>query len=197
MSFFIDKQNRRKSPIAIAAFFTAVGYLIVYGILTSLLAEPLYRSVTLGSNAATTVVHSLIISVLGTAICCLAFLIPDKRVAPYGFAGLAVVLAMFYVAVWMLPDESRSMMLQVVTMFGLGPVVIGNAVAWPVYLKIKRRNPAQHDKKTLRQEILETVEKSGGSVQAKKPADMPHSAPRQPRSAEEEAMLLYGEEDEV
>lgn len=196
MSFFIDKQNRRKSPIAIAAFFTAVGYLIVYGILTSLLAEPLYRSVTLGSNAATTVVHSLIISVLGTAICCLAFLIPDKRVAPYGFAGLAVVLAMFYVAVWMLPDESRSMMLQVVTMFGLGPVVVGNAVAWPIYLKIRRRNPAQNDRKTLRQEILETVEKSGGSVRADKEA-APHSVPQQPRSAEEEAMLLYGDDDEA
>lgn len=165
MSFFLDKQNRRKSPIVLADFFTALAYLCIFGVVTALLTDPLYNYLSLGNDVATTAVHSLVISLVGTAVCCLAFLIPDKRVAPYGFAGLAVVLAMFYVAVWMLPDESRSMMLQVVTMFGLGPVLIGNAVAWPIYLKIKRTNPALNHRKTLRQEILETVERSGGSVE--------------------------------
>lgn len=195
MSFFIDKDNRRKSPIAIAAFFTTVAYLMVYGILIALLSEPLYRSVSLGNNAATAAAHSILISVPGTAICCLAFLIPDKRVAPYSFAGLAVVLAMFYVAVWMLPDESRSMMLQVVTMFGLGPVLIGNAAAWPIYLKIKRKNPAFGHRKTLRQEILETVERSGSSVEKTPEAASASPAQRQ-RSAEEEAIALFGGGDE-
>ena len=111
------------------------------------------------------------------------------------FAGLAVVLAMFYVAVWMLPDESRSMMLQVVTMFGLGPVLIGNAVAWPIYLKIKRTNPALNHRKTLRQEILETVERSGGSVE-KRPGQAPAAPAQRPRSAEEEAMLLFENDGE-
>ena len=191
MSFFIDKDNRRKSPIAIAAFFTTVAYLIVYGVLISVLSEPLYRSVSLGSGAATAAVQSILISIPGTAICCLAFLLPDKRVAPYSFAGLAVVLAMFYVAVWMLPEESRGMMAQVVTMFGLGPVLIGNGAAWPIYLKIKRRHPAQDHRKTLRQEILETVERSGGSVE--KTSETAGAAPaRRPLSAEEEAMALFG-----
>ena len=142
MSFFLDKQNRRKSPIALAAFFTALAYLCIFGVVTALLTDPLYNQLSLGNDVATTAVHSLVISLVGTAVCCLAFLIPDKRVAPYGFAGLAVVLVMFYVAAWMLPEESRNGMFQVVTMFGLGPVLIGNAVAWPIYLKIKRTHPA-------------------------------------------------------
>ena len=193
MSFFIDKDNRRKSPIAIAAFFTTVAYLIVYGVLISLLSEPLYRSVSLGKIADTAAAQSILISIPGTAICCLAFLLPDKRVAPYSFAGLAVVLAMFYVAVWMLPEESRGLMAQVVTMFGLGPVLIGNAAAWPIYLKIKRRHPALDHRKTLRQEILETVERSGGSVEKTTPEAASAASVQRPRSAEEEAMALFGD----
>lgn len=193
MSFFLDKQNRRKSPIALAAFFTALAYLCIFGVVTALLTDPLYNHLSLGNDVATTAVHSLVISLVGTAVCCLAFLIPDKRVAPYGFAGLAVVLVMFYVAAWMLPEESRSGMFQVVTMFGLGPVLIGNAVAWPIYLKIKRTHPALNHRKTLRQEILETVERSGGSVE-KRPGQAP--AAQRPRSPEEEAMLLFEDDGE-
>ena len=98
MSLFIDKHNRRKSPIALAAFGAALLDLVVFGGLYALLSEPLYRAVSLGSETATTVVHALLIALAGTAVCCLLFFLPDKRVAPYGFAGLAVVLAMFYVA---------------------------------------------------------------------------------------------------
>lgn len=195
MSFFLDKQNRRKSPIALAAFFAALAYLCVFGVVTALLTDPLYNHLSLGNDVATTAVHSLVISLVGTAVCCLAFLIPDKRVAPYGFAGLAVVLVMFYAAAWMLPEESRSGMFQVVTMFGLGPVLIGNAVAWPIYLKIKRTHPALNHRKTLRQEILETVERSGGSVE-KRPGQAPAAPAQQPRSPEEEAMLLFEDDGE-
>ena len=45
---------------------------------------------------------------ISTLLCCLLFLLKDKRVAPYGFAGLAVILLMFCAAAWMLPQETRS-----------------------------------------------------------------------------------------
>ena len=41
MSFFIDKHNRRKSPIALAAFGAALLYMVLFGVLYGLLAEPL------------------------------------------------------------------------------------------------------------------------------------------------------------
>ena len=111
MSFFIDKHNRRKSPVALAAFGAALLYLCVFGVLTALLAEPLYRAVRLKSPAATTALHGLIIAAAGTAVCCLLFFLKDKRVAPYGFAGLAVVLCMFYAASLMLSAQARGNML--------------------------------------------------------------------------------------
>lgn len=42
MSLFIDKHNRRKSPLALAAFGAALLYFCVFGFLYAVLAEPLY-----------------------------------------------------------------------------------------------------------------------------------------------------------
>ena len=96
MGFFIDKHHRRKSSMAVTAFFAALIDLFVFGILYGVLSEPLYRLVRLGSEASSTVVQGILIALLGTALCCLQFLLRDKRIAPYGFAGLAVALALGY-----------------------------------------------------------------------------------------------------
>ena len=112
MNLFIDKNHRRKSPIAIAGFFATLLDLCIYGVLYTLLAEPLYRQLTLPSTAATNAVHTLIIALAGTAIGSLLFLLRDKRVALFGFVGLAVVLVMFYFAAWMLDTDQRATMVQ-------------------------------------------------------------------------------------
>ena len=78
------------------------------------------------------------LALAGTAACCLLFLLKDKRVAPLGFAGLAVVLGMFCAAALMLEGEARSLMLRLITLYGLSPVLLGNATAWPIYLTIER-----------------------------------------------------------
>lgn len=75
MNLFIDKNHRRKSPIAIAGFFATLLDLCIYGVLYTLLAEPLYRQLTLPSTAATNAVHTLIIALAGTAIGSLLFLL--------------------------------------------------------------------------------------------------------------------------
>ena len=142
MNLFIDKNHRRKSPIAIAGFFATLLDLCIYGVLYTLLAEPLYRQLTLPSTAATNAVHTLIIALAGTAIGSLLFLLRDKRVALFGFVGLAVVLVMFYFAAWMLDTDQRATMVQLITLYGVAPALIGNAVAWPVYLKLRKTHPA-------------------------------------------------------
>ena len=224
MSFFIDKHNRRKSPIALAAFGAALLYMVLFGVLYGLLAEPLYYAVSLGTPTATTVVHTIIIAVIGTAICCLLFLLKDKRVAPYGFFGLAVALCMFYAAALLLEDDARSLMLYLITIYGLAPVLVGNAVTWPIYLKIKRDNPALNHRKTISEELRDAVEKEAAKTeepasapearpsQAAKSASVPKERPepsgdalfgpqadRSPivsRSAQEEAMLFYEDDDD-
>ena len=216
MSFFIDKKNRRKSPIVLAALGAALLDLAVFGIAYALLPDPLYHAVQLDSEIATTVIHALVIALAGTAVCCLEFLLPDKRVAPYGFAGLAVVFMMFCAAALMLDEPARGNMLRLIAMFGLAPVLVGNAAAWPIYLKMKRANPALNHRKTIQEELREAAEKEA----AKKPARQEPPAPQPPaqpevtpeealfgpeaapgtppafRSAQEEAMLLYEDDEE-
>ena len=216
MSFFIDRFNRRKSPIALAAFGSAVLYLVIFGVLYGLLAGPLYRTVSLSTPAATTAVHSVIIAAIGTAVCCLLFLLKDKRVAPYGFCGLAVALCMFYAAAFLLDGLARSNMLYLITAYGLAPVLVGNAVTWPIYWRMKRANPDLNRRTTIVEELKDAVAKEAGKkpvppkqTQPSKPvgSDRPEpsgdalfgpQADRSPmvsRSVQEEAMLFY-EDDE-
>lgn len=217
MSLFIDKQKRRKSPLALAAFGAALLDLCVFGLLYAFLAEPLYMHIRLSSSVATLAVHSAIISLAGTAVCCLLFLLEDKRIAPLSFAGLAVILGMFYAAALTLEGESRSLMLQLITMYGLLPVLVGNAAAWPLYFKMKRAAPAPERRKTVQQELLEAAAREAekrekkrtrqtetGSPETAEAAPKPPSTPFGPeggpgalRSEEEEAMLLYMEDDET
>lgn len=213
MSLFIDQRHRRKSPMAVAAFFAALADLCVFAVLYSLLAEPLYRSVTVGGAYGSTLVQGLIIALSGTALCCLQFLLRDKRIAPYGFAGLAVALAMFYAGALLLDREVRGMILQVITLFGLLPVLVGNAVTWSVFAALRRRDPHLIPRRrTLREELrAEGAAVKGTPLQTEDPVRQPAEQVGQPaspfgpegaggpmsgRTDQEEAMLLYMDTEE-
>ena len=167
MSFFIDKHGRRKSPIALAACGAALLDLAVYFCTAALLAGPLYRIVSFGGETVTSMLHTIIITVISTLLCCLLFLLKDKRVVPYGFAGLAVILLMFCAAAWMLPQETRGSMLRLFLTVGLPPVLLGNAVSWPIYRRLRKAHPEYFVRKTISEELKEAVEQE----QKKKPAD--------------------------
>lgn len=216
MSFFIDKHNRRKSTILLTAFCVGFVFAFLFVALAILLAEPLYDFVRLKSEFATTVVHALIVALVGTAICCVTFLLKDKRIAPYSFVGLAVWLCMFYAAAYLLEGEGRVYMMKTITMFGLAPVLVGNAITWPIYLRMKRADPTMNHRKTIREELKEAVAQEAARhpepAEEPAPASAPEPAlteeealfgpdeyaPVRPiyRSAEEEAMLLYEDEEE-
>jgi hypothetical protein len=152
MSFFIDKHGRRKSPIALAACGAALLDLAVYFCTAALLAGPLYRTVSFGGGTVTSMLHTIIITVISTLLCCLLFLLKDKRVVPYGFAGLAVILLMFCAAAWMLPQETRGSMLRLFLTVGLPPVLLGNAVSWPIYRRLRKAHPEYFVRKTISEE---------------------------------------------
>ena len=73
-------------------------------------------------------------------------------------------------------------------------MLLGNAVAWPLYLRLRETHPLPQQK-TLREEIREAAEKSGGKVVRKAPQEEPAGAARR-SSPEEDAMLLYGDDGE-
>lgn len=131
------------------------------------------------------------LALAGTAACCLLFLLKDKRVAPLGFAGLAVVLGMFCAAALMLEGEARSLMLRLITLYGLSPVLLGNATAWPIYLKIKRGNPAPDHRKTVRQELMEAA--AGEAAKQERP-ETPRETFAAPPAPSPEEETLFGPE---
>lgn len=216
MSFFIDKHNRRKSTIMLTAFCVGFLFAFLFVALAIALGEPLYTLIQFESNAATAAVHAILVALAGTAICCLTFLLKDKRIAPYSFVGLAVWLCMFYAAAYLLEGEGRVYMMKTITMFGLAPVLVGNAITWPIYLRMKRADPTMNHRKTIQEELKEAVaqEAARHPEPAEEPAPVPapepalteeealfgpdEYAPARPvyRSAEEEAMLLYEDEEE-
>ena len=86
-----------------------------------------------------TVLHCLIIAVIGTAVCCVLFLLPDKRIVPYSFAGLPVITIMCLVASTQLEADLRGMMVYVTLLYTLLPILIGNLAAWTIYFKLRGR----------------------------------------------------------
>ena len=221
MSLFIDKHNRRKSPFILAVFGAALLNLCLFGLMYGLLAEPLYHAVAFASPLATAAAHSLIIAAVGTAASCLGFLLPDKRLVPWGFAGLGVILCMFCAAVLLLEPWARGAMLGLILAYGLLPVLVGNAVTWLIYLAIRRFSPAllHRERKTIQEELREAAAKEATRSREKEQASpkppeagaleapeagtpeeaYPELGPEAAasfRSAQDEAMLLYMDDDE-
>lgn len=209
MSLFIDKHNRRKSPFSLVVFGMTLLECLLFGVMYGVLAAPLARAVVFSSATATWAVHGLIIAAAGTALSCLFFLAPDKRLVPWGFVGLGVVLGMFCAAALLLPSPDRHWMLLLILAYGLPPVLVGNLVTWPLYLRIKRSAPAPERRKTVRQELMEAAAKEAAKQerkqtrQARPEKEVPPSTPEEAlfepeagsapsfRSEEEEAMRLY------
>ena len=135
MSIFVDEYGRRKSTLALAAFGAALLDIGVFGLLYALLAKLLNDTISLGNAVLTLAAQALIIAVLGTAVSCLLFLLKDKRIVPFGYLLLGVLLLVFYAAALLLEKEARPLMLYLVTLYGLAPVFVGNVVTWTIYLR--------------------------------------------------------------
>lgn len=206
MSLFIDKQNRRKSPFALAVFGAALLDFGVFALMYDLLAEPLYYAVAFTSPVLTVAAHGLVIALAGTAVSCLLFFLPDKRIVPCGFAGLGIILGMFCAAALLLEPEVRVGMLWLIGIYGLPPVLVGSAVTWPVYLKLRGANPAPRQRKTIQQELLDAAAQEAAKRERKRARQMeknrasgvtaepekifpPQRAPEAPGPSPEEALF--------
>ena len=69
MSLFLTKEGKRKSPMAVTVFFVDLLFCLVFGGAYALLTEPLHSLLPLGGGMPETVLHCLIIAVIGTAVC--------------------------------------------------------------------------------------------------------------------------------
>ena len=103
MALFVTKEGKRKSPMAVTCFFVDLLFCLVFGGMYALLTGVLHDNLPLGGGMAENWIHCGLISVVGTAVCCILFLLPDKRIVPYSFASLPVITIMCVVAAFLLP----------------------------------------------------------------------------------------------
>lgn len=116
--------------------------------------------------------------------------------------GLGVVLLMFCAAALMLDRPSdRDFMLQFILCNGLPPVLVGNAVTWPIYLRLKRSAPGPRPRKTVRQELMEAAAQEAEKRERKRarqaekgqitaPPEPAEPAPKPPASPSPEEALF-------
>lgn len=86
MALFVTKEGKRKSPMAVTCFFVDLLFCLVFGGMYALLTGVLHDHLPLGGGMAENWIHCGLIAVVGTAVCCILFLLPDKRIVPYSFA---------------------------------------------------------------------------------------------------------------
>ena len=99
---------------------------------------------------------------------------------------------------------------------GLPPVLLGNAVSWPIYRRLRKAHPEYFVRKTISEELKEAVEQEQKKKPAAKPVsdpvqtpepdisptealfgpESPGTAPGAFHNAQDEAMLFYEDDDD-
>ena len=82
MALFVTKEGKRKSPMAVTCFFVDLLFCLVFGGMYALLTGVLHDHLPLGGGMAENWIHCGLIAVVGTAVCCILFLLPDKKIVP-------------------------------------------------------------------------------------------------------------------
>ena len=78
MALFVTKEGKRKSPMAVTCFFVDLLFCLVFGGMYALLTGVLHDHLPLGGGMVENWIHCGLIAVVGTAVCCILFLLPDK-----------------------------------------------------------------------------------------------------------------------
>lgn len=135
MSLFLTKEKKPKSSVMMTCFLIGLFFCFIYGIFYSVLIDSLYRHIQLEGDILSSILHSILVSVFGTAVCCIFFILSDKRVVTGAFTFLFVFLMVAYIMIFSLDAEHQSMMAYFISIYGVCPVLIGNIVSRTIYYK--------------------------------------------------------------
>ncbi len=133
--------TRRTDPSLMWSFLLSLVFLAVYAAAYALLTEPLHRLLTFpGKPLLSSVIHIIIISSVGSAVCCLAFFLPNRRIPLLAFGWVAFFFVLlFALSLIFFEGEKRANLFTFLLGFALGPALIGNGFAWGIRLLIKRK----------------------------------------------------------
>ncbi len=141
MDLYHNKDGSRKSTEFMSGFFLSLIFLAVYFGCYVLLTEWFFDHLAIpGHILASNILCTVLVAVAGTAICSLSFLLPSTGAGKAAYRYLALYFLICIAAVWLsMAEEDRSMMLEVVCLYGLAPVLIGNLSAELICRRLPKR----------------------------------------------------------
>lgn len=139
MSLFINKDKTAKSPLVLHCFSLGLVFCFIFAGMYALLTEPLHTYVRIVNDTFSTTLHAVLIASAGTVVCCIFFMLRDKRIVPGAFTFLAIFLLVGYLMTFELSADRRNLMQHLLSLYGLGPILLGNAISWGIYFKMQRK----------------------------------------------------------
>ncbi len=133
--------QKRTNTTVMMSFLLGLVFSAVYTLGYGLLTEFLYQHLSLPvPDLVNSILHAVLISALGTAVCCLGFLLPQKELVPAGYLWMTFFVTIAYLFTLVhFAGEERSSLLMALSLFCLAPVVVGNGVVWPVFHRLEQR----------------------------------------------------------
>lgn len=153
-AFQMMENGKVKSTLMLYSFCLCWVFIAVYVGAIALLIGPLHVLMDGAPVLLENVVTALVPAVLGTAVCCLTWLLPgDKRKLPAAYLWLTLLMLACLIALMVLLSGERRVQilaLQFFGMFALVPLILGDAVSILLFYRYWKHKPPVKDVAELR-----------------------------------------------
>ena len=126
------------------AFFLSILFVIIDYAVLILLTEPLARLLPITDVRLSNIVHMTIMSLIGTALGCIAFISFRERkfLVPwaYSFFPVFILICCLFV-VFNIDPEERRFAFSLIALYTVIPTIVGMAVSWGIYLLKYKTKP--------------------------------------------------------
>ena len=153
-AFQMMENGRVKSTLMLYSFCLCWVFAAVYGAAIALLIGPLHMLMAGSPVFLENLVTALVPAVLGTAVCCLTWLLPgDKRKLPAAYLWLTLLMLACLIALLVLlkgEQGAQILALQFFGMFVLVPLILGDGMSILLFYRYWKHKPPVKDVAELR-----------------------------------------------
>ena len=153
-AFQMMENGRVKSTRMLYSFGLCWVFAAVYGAAIALLIGPLHMLMAGSPVFLENLVTALVPAVLGTAVCCLTWLLPgDKRKLPAAYLWLTLLMLACLIALLVLlkgEQGAQILALQFFGMFVLVPLIMGDGMSILLFYRYWKHKPPVKDVAELR-----------------------------------------------
>ena len=153
-AFQMMENGRVKSTLMLYSFCLCWVFAAVYGAAIALLIGPLHMLMAGSPVFLENLVTALVPAVLGTAVCCLTWLLPgDKRKLPAAYLWLTLLMLACLIALLVLlkgEQGAQILALQFFGMFVRVPLIMGDGMSILLFYRYWKHKPPVKDVAELR-----------------------------------------------